>query len=71
MRHRRLLAASVGLALALLAPLPSFAKAQQPAALTWQPVQGGTATEVLNKLEKEHYRKQRFDDALPNCSTAI
>lgn len=63
MRHRRLLATSVGLTLALLTPL-SFAKTQQPAALVWQPVQGGTATEVLNKLEKEHYRKQRFDDAM-------
>ena len=63
MRHRRLLAASVSLSLALLAPLCS-AKVQQPAALAWQPVQGGTATEVLNKLEREHYRKQRFDDAM-------
>lgn len=62
--HRR--ATAVGLTLALLAPL-CFAKVhapQKPESLSWQPLQGDTATEVLGKLEKEHYRKQKFDDAM-------
>ena len=63
MHHRRLLAASTGLVIALLAPLSSAKPAPQ-GALNWQPVQGKTATEVLEKLETEHYRKQRFDDAM-------
>ena len=57
------------LALALLvslAALPATAKVKldAPAPLEWQPVHGKTTTEVVARLESQHYRKQRFDDAM-------
>jgi len=63
MQQFRPLAASFGLALALVSPF-CFAKAAPAGPLTWQPIQGKTAVEVLDKLESDHYRKQRFDDAM-------
>jgi carboxyl-terminal processing protease len=63
MSHARLFAASLGLAAALCSS-PGFAKAAPQQALGWQPVQGKTAVEVLERLESDHYRKQRFDDAM-------
>jgi carboxyl-terminal processing protease len=63
MSHARLFAACLGLAAALCAS-PGFAKATPQQALTWQPVQGKTAVEVLERLESDHYRKQRFDDSM-------
>jgi carboxyl-terminal processing protease len=63
MLYSRLFAAGLSLAVALCAPL-SLAKVAPPAALTWQSIQGKTAVEVLERLESDHYRKQRFDDAM-------
>jgi len=56
---------SAVLALALVAPL-ACAKIDnnQGKPLTWDPVLGKTAIEVVDKLESRHYQKQVLDDAL-------
>ncbi len=63
MRQRRLLTASLTVTFVLLTSL-CLAKAMPQDALNWQPIQGKTATEVLEKLESDHFRKQRFDDVM-------
>jgi carboxyl-terminal processing protease len=63
MRQRRLLSASLAVTFVVFSAL-STAKPLPQSALAWQPIQGKTATEVLEKLETEHYKKQRFDDAM-------
>lgn len=52
------------LTLALSAPLAN-AKVDAPAKpVTWEPRQGKTAIEIVDKLESRHYQKQLLDDAL-------
>lgn len=62
--RQRLTPLSLLLLLALTAPL-ALAKVELPSKpVTWEPVQGKTAVEVVAKLENKHYRKQVLDDAL-------
>jgi carboxyl-terminal processing protease len=43
----------------------ALAKAEStPKPLTWTPVLGNTAEEIVDKLESRHYQKQLLDDAL-------
>ncbi|MET0377709.1 MAG: hypothetical protein ABW049_01865, partial [Spongiibacteraceae bacterium] len=64
MRQCRPLSASLAaVTFALLTSLCA-AKPIPQSDLNWQPIQGKTASEVLEKLESEHFRKQRFDDVM-------
>ncbi len=53
------------LLVALLSPLLTFAKSEPtPSALTWSETQGKTASEVIARLESQHFRRQPMNDAL-------
>ncbi len=58
------LSLSFALLMVLSAPL-AFAKAVDTTKpVSWEPLQGKTAAEVVNKLETQHYRKLTLDDPM-------